>query len=394
MNIVGARPNFVKMAPLIRAMKNTPDLEPILVHTGQHYDYRMSQVVFDQLGIPAPDYNLEVGPGSQHVQTAEIIKRFGEVAQKDRPDMVLVVGDVNSTVSCALVAAKERIPVAHVEAGLRSGDRTMPEEINRLLTDSISDLLFTTEASGNANLTREGIAVEKIFFVGNVMIDSLVHSIDTARKSQLIAKLSLPRRNYGVLTLHRPANVDSVENLRSVLGAIDQIAVELPVIFPVHPRTLAMIVAAGLDRMNTWNETQTIGMSGLWMMEPVPYLDFLGLVDSAAFVITDSGGIQEETTFLNIPCLTFRENTERPITITHGTNRLVGTDPAALLREFDILRRKGNSDERDSRCVPPLWDGHAAERIAAILASYFRECAFASTGRKAANILTRATEHK
>lgn len=394
MNIVGARPNFVKMAPLIRAMKNCPELEPVLVHTGQHYDYRMSQVVFDQLGIPTPNYNLEVGPGSQHTQTAEIIKRFGELMQKDRPDMVVVVGDVNSTVSCALVAAKEGIPLAHVEAGLRSGDRRMPEEINRLLTDSISDLLFTTEASGNENLCREGVGIEKVFFVGNVMIDSLVHSIDMARSSLLKTKLALPRRGYGVLTLHRPANVDSVENLRAVLGAICQIAADVPVIFPVHPRTQPKIIAAGIDGINTWNGTQIIGTSGLWMMEPAPYLDFLGIVDSAAFVITDSGGIQEETTFLGIPCLTFRDNTERPITVTHGTNRLVGTTPGALLKEFAALRRNENSETRDHRRIPPLWDGHAAERIARVLVSYFQGCALDPREWEATNVARHHTLQK
>lgn len=363
MNIVGARPNMVKMAPLMRAMKRIPELDPVLVHTGQHYDYLMSQVFFEQLGMPAPNYNLEVGSGSQHDQTAEIIKRFGEVVRKDRPDMVVVVGDVNSTIACSLVAAKERIPLAHVEAGLRSGDRTMPEEINRLLTDSISDLLFTTEESGNANLRREGVPANKVFFVGNIMIDSLVQSIKTARESELAVNLALRRRGYGVLTLHRPANVDDVDKLRAVLLAVKEIARELPILFPVHPRTQARIAAAGIEDMHSWDGKRAIQGNGVWMMGPATYLDFLGIVDGAALVITDSGGIQEESTFMGVPCLTFRDNTERPATIEHGTNILVGTDPAALLYHAAEVRRKMKLGQRSEYRIPPLWDGHAAERI-------------------------------
>jgi UDP-N-acetylglucosamine 2-epimerase (non-hydrolysing) len=364
---------MVKMAPLMRAMKQIPELDPVLVHTGQHYDYLMSQVFFEQLGMPAPNYNLEVGSGSQHDQTAETIKRFGEVVQKDRPDMVVVVGDVNSTIACSLVAAKERISLAHVEAGLRSGDRTMPEEINRLLTDSISDLLFTTEESGNANLRREGVPAKKVFFVGNIMIDSLVQSIKTARESELAAKLALQRRGYGVLTLHRPANVDDVDKLRAVLSAVSEIARELPVLFPVHPRTQARIAAAGIEDMQSWDGKHTIQGKGIWMMGPASYLDFLGIVDGAALVITDSGGIQEESTFMGVPCLTFRDNTERPATIEYGTNILVGTDPAALLYHAAEVLRQVKSGRESSHKIPPLWDGHAAERIVGHLHHYLHE---------------------
>lgn len=375
MNIVGARPNMVKMAPLIRAIKRIPVLDPVLVHTGQHYDYLMSQVFFEQLGMPAPDYNLEVGSGSQHAQTAEIMKRFGDVVQQDRPDMVVVVGDVNSTIACSLVAAKERIPLVHVEAGLRSGDRSMPEEINRLLTDSISDILFTTEESGNENLCREGVATEKVFFVGNIMIDSLVHSIDAARGSALVAKLAPPRQKYGVLTLHRPANVDDADKLRAVLAAVTKIASDLPVLFPVHPRTQEKIASAGINGMKSWDGKHAIGKSGVWMMGPAPYLDFLGVVDGAAFIMTDSGGIQEESTFMGVPCLTFRDNTERPATIKYGTNRLVGTDPAALIHHAAEVLRGADRGQEPIHGVPPLWDGHAAERIVEILHRYLQSAA-------------------
>ncbi|MGA3373846.1 MAG: UDP-N-acetylglucosamine 2-epimerase (non-hydrolyzing) [Terracidiphilus sp.] len=380
MNIVGARPNLVKMAPLIRAMRRIPDLDPVLVHTGQHYDYLMSQVFFEQLGMSAPDYNLEVGSGSQHEQTAAILQRFGELVRQDRPEMVVVVGDVNSTIACSLVAAKERIPLAHVEAGLRSGDRTMPEEINRLLTDAISDLLFTTEESGNVNLAREGVPAEKVFFVGNIMIDSLVHSMDAARESALLAKLELPRRGYGVLTLHRPANVDDADKLRAVLAAMVDIAGELPVLFPVHPRTQVRIASAGIEGMHSWDGERAIQENGVWMMGPAPYLDFLGIVDGAAFVITDSGGIQEESTFMGVPCLTFRDNTERPATIQHGTNRLVGTDPAALILHAKEVLREAGSGQNSVHAIPPLWDGHAAERIVEILHDSLQSGAARSCG--------------
>jgi UDP-N-acetylglucosamine 2-epimerase (non-hydrolysing) len=343
----------------------------VLVHTGQHYDYSMSQVFFDQLNIPEPDYNLEVGSGSHHAQTAEIIKRFGELVQQDRPDMVVVVGDVNSTIACALVAAKESIPVVHVEAGLRSFDRAMPEEVNRVLTDSISDLLFTTEESGNQNLAREGVSADKIYFVGNLMIDSLVGALDAARRSLLRGKLRLEKRGYAVLTLHRPSNVDDPAQLTRTLSALVEVATRVPVIFPVHPRTQQKIAASGFAGVNMWDGERPIAKQGIWMMPPASYLDFVGLVDSAAMVITDSGGIQEETTYLGVPCLTYRNNTERPVTVTVGTNRLIGADPAAIVRHAEeVLRNMTPHREANGHRVPPLWDGRAAGRIVDVLAEY------------------------
>ncbi|HZU09368.1 MAG TPA: UDP-N-acetylglucosamine 2-epimerase (non-hydrolyzing) [Pseudacidobacterium sp.] len=370
MNIVGARPNMMKIAPLIAEMRRYPEIGPVLVHTGQHYDYSMSQVFFDQLRMPDPDYNLEVGSGTHHVQTAEIIRRFGDLVQQDRPNIVLVVGDVNSTIGCALVAAKEKIPVVHVEAGLRSFDRTMPEEINRILTDSISDLLFTTEESGNQNLAHEGIPAEKVHFVGNLMIDSLVGALELAHKSALRGELGLVPRQYAVLTLHRPSNVDNKQQLSSTLDAIAQVAKRVPVIFPVHPRTAVKISEAGLDCVKTWNGGR-IPEHGLWMIPPASYLDFLGLVEQAAMVITDSGGIQEETTYLGIPCLTYRNNTERPVTVLLGTNKLIGADPHRLLRAaMEVLDKLGTNGHRPAH--PPLWDGKTAPRIVRVLKEYWQ----------------------
>ncbi len=368
MNIVGARPNMMKVAPLMAEMKIHREIDPLLVHTGQHYDYSMSQVFFDQLNMPEPNYNLEVGSGTHHSQTAEIIRRFGELVAADRPDMVLVAGDVNSTIACAIVAAKEHIPVVHVEAGLRSFDRSMPEEINRLLTDAISDLLFTTEESGNMNLVKEGIAEEKIHFVGNLMIDSLVGAIDLARQSPLRRELGLTAQGYAVLTLHRPSNVDDPGQLTRTLDAILEVAERLPVLFPCHPRTAARIAQAGIRGLKTW-ESGPISGNGLWRMAPASYLDFLGLVDQAAFVLTDSGGIQEETTWLGIPCLTYRENTERPVTVTLGTNQLIGSDPERL-RKAALAVLDGNAD-RSGGTRPPLWDGKAASRIVEVLKRYW-----------------------
>ena len=292
MSIVGARPNMMKIAPLLAELRLDKEIEPVLVHTGQHYDYSMSQVFFDQLRLPQPDYNLEVGPGEHFVQTADIMRRFGELVQRDRPDMVVVAGDVNSTVACALVAAKERIPVAHVEAGLRSFDRTMPEEINRILTDALSDLLFTTEESANRNLSNEGVDPGRVFFVGNLMIDSLISAIEQSRASLLRAELGLKAQGYAVLTLHRPSNVDNEEQLTRTLDVIAQFAQRIPVVFPAHPRTARNIEAArrtiGLRAVRTWEGGELPG-SGLWMMPPASYLDFLDLIQHAAMVITDSG---------------------------------------------------------------------------------------------------------
>ncbi len=350
LHVVGARPNFMKAAPVLQALARRDGVRQTLVHTGQHYDFNMSDVFFPQLGMPTPDINLEVGSGSHAQQTSQIIARFEGVVVEHKPDWVVVYGDVNSTVAAAMVCAKLLIPVAHVEAGLRSFDRTMPEEINRLLTDQVSDLLFTPSEDGNRNLAREGVAPEKVHLVGNVMIDTLVRLLPYA-----IERLpqDLPER-YVLVTLHRPSNVDDTDWLKSLLDMLLEISNDLPVLFPVHPRTKGRIVEAGIDVGN--------GRSSLRILDPAPYLEFLALQSRAAVVITDSGGIQEETTFLGIPCLTVRENTERPITVTMGTNVLVGRDLHRLRGELEkVLAGKA---KRGS--VPPLWDGHAAERIAVV----------------------------
>ena len=356
MNIVGARPNLPKIAPLMREMKRHADVEPLLVHTGQHYDDKLNDIFFRQMGIPAPDVNLEVGSGSHAAQTAEILRRIEPVLLERQPDLVLVVGDVNSTIAVSLAAVKLGMRVAHVEAGLRSFDRSMPEEINRLLTDAIADYLFVTEDDAIEHLLKEGRPRESIFLVGNVMIDSLRYFLPTAQQSGIGEDLGLAKgqswRRFAVLTLHRPSNVDSADKLNELLGAIDSIAAEVPVIFPVHPRTRQRLNQAGVSHH-----------PNLKFVEPVGYLDFLCLLSRATLVLTDSGGIQEETTALGIPCLTLRENTERPVTITQGTNLLVGTDPANIVS----AARKSLSGESKAGRIPPLWDGHAAERIVDIL---------------------------
>ena len=367
MSIVGARPNMMKVAPLLAELRQDPEIEPILVHTGQHYDYSMSQVFFDQLRVPPPDYNLDVGSGTHYAQTAEIIRKFGDLVQQDRPDMVLVAGDVNSTIACALVAAKERILVAHVEAGLRSFDRTMPEEINRILTDALADLLFTTEESANRNLANEGVAPGKVFFVGNLMIDSLVRALKIARPFSLRSELGLGEKPYAVLTLHRPSNVDNGDQLRATLDAVTELAQRIPVVFPAHPRTAKNIEAFGLKAVKTWQGGSIHG-PGLCMMPPASYLDFLDLMQHAVMVITDSGGVQEETTYLGVPCLTYRDNTERPVTISMGTNRVVGCDPQhLLLNALEVLESAPHRPGRSAPLRPPLWDGRTAPRIVGIL---------------------------
>ena len=346
LHVVGARPNFMKAAPLLRVFRSR-GIRQILVHTGQHYSANMSDVFFTQLDIPAPDVNLGVGSGTHACQTAEVMVRFEPVVLDQKPDVVVVYGDVNSTAAAALVCSKLGVPVAHVEAGLRSFDRTMPEEINRLITDQLSDLLFTPSADADINLRREGISADKIHRVGNVMIDSLVHLLPVSRQC---AKNGFPDR-YALVTLHRPSNVDSNEGLRNILEVLLTINEDLTVVFPVHPRTRQRIVDFGIDA------------SGLHLMDPVPYIEFLALQSRATAVITDSGGIQEETTFLNVPCLTLRENTERPITVTLGTNVLVGNDNRKLRQEITkILEGRAKKGT-----VPPLWDGRAAERIADVL---------------------------
>jgi UDP-N-acetylglucosamine 2-epimerase (non-hydrolysing) len=369
MNIVGARPNMMKIAPLLAELRRQEEIEPVLVHTGQHYDYSMSQIFFDQLRVPPPDYNLGVGSGTHFAQTAEIMRKFGELVQRDRPDMVVVAGDVNSTIACALVAAKEGIPVAHVEAGLRSFDRSMPEEINRVLTDAVADLLFTTEESANRNLANEGIDPGKVFFVGNLMIDSLVSALQVARPSCLRSELGLEGKPYAVLTLHRPSNVDNEDQLTRTLDAILEVAQRIPIVFPAHPRTARNIEAAGLTAMKTWAGGPLPGIdagaTGLWMMPPASYLDFLDLMQHAVMVITDSGGVQEETTFLGVPCLTYRDTTERPVTVSMGTNRVVGRDPQhLLLNALEVLQE---APQGPAIARPPLWDGRTASRIVQIL---------------------------
>jgi UDP-N-acetylglucosamine 2-epimerase (non-hydrolysing) len=348
-HIVGARPNFMKLAPVNRAIAKIANIEQLVVHTGQHYDVNMSDVFFQQLQISAPDINLQVGSGTHAKQTAEIMARFEDVAVARRPDLVLVYGDVNSTVAAALVCAKLRIPVAHVEAGLRSFDRSMPEEINRLITDQLADLLFTPSADGNHNLEHEGIAREKIHLVGNVMIDTLVSMLPA---SDSFLPEHLPRQ-FALVTLHRPSNVDDLEWLKRMLLALEQFGPDLEVVFPVHPRTRQRMNEVGLNGST----------SVLKLMDPLPYLTFLALQRRATVVITDSGGIQEETTFLGVPCLTVRDNTERPITVSMGTNKLVGREPLRIRQEVEAIVRGQAKRGR----VPPLWDGRAAERIAEIV---------------------------
>jgi UDP-N-acetylglucosamine 2-epimerase (non-hydrolysing) len=347
LHVVGARPNFMKAAPVLHALRRRPGVRQTLVHTGQHYDRNLSDVFFSQLEIPAPDANLGIGSGTHARQTAEIMSGFEPVLQEKNPDMVLVYGDVNSTVAAALVCAKLLVPVAHVEAGLRSFDRAMPEEVNRIVTDRLADVLFTPSEDGDENLLREGVAPEKIHRVGNVMIDSLVRLLPVA--------IQCPpngyRDRYALVTLHRPSNVDDGDALRSILDSLLKVSEQLDVVFPVHPRTRARIAQFGIN------------IEKLHLLEPVPYIEFLALQRRATAVITDSGGIQEETTYLQVPCLTVRSNTERPITVTIGTNTLVGHDGRKLAFELSaILEGKA---KRGS--IPPLWDGQAGERIADIL---------------------------
>ena len=347
LHVVGARPNFMKAAPVLHALRTRPGMRQTLVHTGQHYDKNLSDVFFSQLEIPAPDVNLGVGSSTHVRQTADIMTGFEPVLLDRKPDVVLVYGDVNSTVAAALVCAKLLVPVAHVEAGLRSFDRTMPEEVNRIVTDRLADLLFTPSEDGDENLLREGVSPKKIHRVGNVMIDSLVRLLPAAARCPTNG---FPN-HFALVTLHRASNVDDAETLKSILDSLLTVSEQLEVVFPVHPRTRARIAEFG------------IAIDKLHLLEPVPYIEFLALQRRATAVITDSGGIQEETTYLQVPCLTLRNNTERPITITMGTNTLVGQDSRKLASELSAIV-EGRS-KRGS--IPPLWDGHAAERIAAVL---------------------------
>ncbi len=344
--VAGARPNFVKVAPLMKAFEAGGRIAPLLVHTGQHYDQKMSQVFFEHLGIAPPAVNLGVGSGSHAAQTAAVMTAFEPVLLEHRPVAVLVVGDVNSTIACGLVAAKLGVTLVHVEAGLRSFDRTMPEEINRLLTDAISDVLFCTERSGVENLRREGVAEEKIFLVGNVMVDSLLAGLSRAGQSTILRELGLERGRYAVLTLHRPSNVDDGATLAGILAALGHVQHELPIVFPVHPRTRASLGRPEMTR-------HLAAMPNLRMIDPAGYLDFLRLMSCSRVVLTDSGGIQEETTILKVPCLTLRANTERPVTVELGTNRLVGTDGQAIWAAF----REAMDGKSRPAHPPPLWDG-------------------------------------
>lgn len=354
LNVVGARPNFMKIAPVFAEMKRRADVfEPLIVHTGQHYDESMSKAFFDDLGMPRPDIDLGIGSATHAVQTAKIMLAFEPVVLEHKPDWVVIVGDVNSTIACALVCSKLGVKVAHVEAGLRSYDRSMPEEINRILTDSISDLLLTPSPDADENLKKEGIEENKIRLVGNVMIDSLLHNLERAGKSKIREDLGIRTGEYAVLTLHRPSNVDIAGVFEPLLEALVEISNRIPIIFPAHPRTAMRIEEFGLH--------EKIADSGLRLIGPLGYLDFLRLTSGAKFVVTDSGGLQEETTALSIPCLTLRENTERPITIEMGTNQLVGVDPDAV--KLAALKILDGGFNISSARIPPLWDGKTAGRI-------------------------------
>jgi UDP-N-acetylglucosamine 2-epimerase (non-hydrolysing) len=357
-NVVGARPNFMKVAPIHRRMMRDPHITPLLLHTGQHYDEKMSKTFFVELGMPEPDVYLGVGSGSHAQQTAAVMVALERYLLESRPDWILVVGDVNSTLAASLVAAKLHIPVAHVEAGLRSYDREMPEEINRILTDAISDILFITEQSGWDNLLKEGVSEKKMRMVGNVMIDSLVEHLDKARTCSIATELGVTPHAYGLMTLHRPSNVDNPEILKKILDAVAVIQKEMPVIFPIHPRTRKMLSQFGLDEAVT-------AMTNLTLTDPLGYLAFLKLMSEAKFVLTDSGGVQEETTFLDIPCLTLRENTERPITTTLGSNRLVPLETEAILS----FAQQALQGRLQRKAVPPLWDGETSKRIVDIFKS-------------------------
>jgi UDP-N-acetylglucosamine 2-epimerase (non-hydrolysing) len=358
----GTRPNFVKLAALYKEISKRHRFEPVLVHSGQHYDRVMNDYFFDDLNIPEPDYNLNVSGGTHTYQTAHIMLRFETVLEEIKPDMILVVGDVNSTLAAALVAAQKNIPLGHVEAGLRSGDRTMPEELNRIVVDQLSDYLFVTEQSGIDNLLREGINREKIFFVGNVMIDTLLDHIQKAAQSDVLARNNIQSREYALVTMHRPATTDNRDILSGMLQAFTELSDEIPILFPIHPRTKRRVEEFGLKNIIDNN-------TNFRTCEPLGYYDFLQAMANARVVISDSGGIQEETTILGIPCLTIRNNTERPVTIDHGTNRLIGNSGENLLEHYRTILR---DTEKNQKKTPPLWDGKAAVRIMDVLEGLFQ----------------------
>jgi len=359
LHVVGARPNYMKVAPIYKAIAQRGLLSQVVVHTGQHYGAQMSDVFFSDLGIPSPDLHLNVGSASHAEQTARVMIAMEKVCLEQKPDLVSVVGDVNSTVATALVASKLNIPLAHVEAGLRSGDRRMPEEINRLVVDRIADLLLTPSPDGDVNLLREGVDKDRIHFVGNVMIDSMLQARDAALRLPTLQQLGIVKGEYGVCTLHRPSNVDDPKVLGGLLGALADVSRRLPIVFPVHPRTRKMIEECGLQPVLD-------DAPGLLLREPLGYLEFLSLTSQARLIMTDSGGLQEESTALGIPCLTLRENTERPITVEVGSNIIVGTDPTRVRAEaFRILDGKSKQGR-----IPDKWDGKAAERIADLYATY------------------------
>lgn len=354
-SVVGARPNFMKVAPLHKAFKKySGTITHLICHTGQHYDEKMSKVFFEDLELPQPDFYLGVGGGSHAEQTAKVMVEFEKILLDEKPDVIIVVGDVNSTIACSLTAAKLGIKIAHVEAGLRSFDREMPEEINRVLTDVISDYLFVTEENGLINLAHEGIAKEKVFFVGNCMIDSLSNYIDKSKQSTLMQELGLQPKEFVLVTLHRPSNVDQEESLHKVLLMVNNIGKDKKIVFPVHPRTMNNIKAFGLEGLLH---------SNIIVTGPIGYIDFIALIANAELIITDSGGIQEESTFLGVQCLTLRDNTERPSTCSIGTNTLIGTD----FQKAEEAALKILGGEIKKGAIPPLWDGKAAERITAIL---------------------------
>jgi UDP-N-acetylglucosamine 2-epimerase (non-hydrolysing) len=377
LNIVGARPNFMKMAPILRVMATYPQLKPLLVHTGQHYDVSMSRTFFDDLELPKPDIYLGVGSGSHAVQTAKMMIEFEKILEQEKPDLIVVVGDVNSTLACSIVAAKMLVPIAHVEAGLRSFDRTMPEEINRMVTDALSDYLFTTSQDADINLKKEGVPEEKIYFVGNVMIDSLLQHLEKAKKTNVLTRFGLQPdspsssiertsvTDFAVLTLHRPSNVDDPKIFLELIEGLTEVSKHLPIIFPIHPRTQKQIMTFGYSSFFKSLETTPIESTRgfIGATNPLGYLEFLHLMSQARLVLTDSGGLQEETTALGIPCLTLRENTERPVTVTEGTNTLVGIDKDKLIVEsYKVLQGEGKAGR-----IPKFWDGKTAERIVKIL---------------------------